>query len=100
MACIMGLRFAWEHVILAVTSGMTNLNASSSNISWRNEIETSVRSQKRWKISSGKLRRSGLCDLIRVDLFARRDKIYRTSVFGSDKSSAGKLFLIFSLEDR
>ena len=47
---------------------------------------------KRGETSSGKLRRSGLCDPIGADILATRDKRYRTGVRGDAKSSAGNFF--------
>ena len=44
------------------------------------------------EISSEKLRHGGPCDVIIVNLFATRDKRYRTIICGSGESSVGNLF--------
>ena len=46
------------------------------------------------EIFLGKLHHSGPCNTIRVDIFATLDKIYGASVYGSGKSSVGKLFAL------
>ena len=44
------------------------------------------------EISSGKLRHSGLCEPVEVDIFATCEKIYSKCILGVGKSSTRKLF--------
>ena len=56
--------------------------------------EQNQRTQKdSGEISSGDLRRGGLCGAIGVDISATRDKGYVTGVSGDRKSSAGNCFV-------
>ena len=50
-ARIMGLGFAWAHIISEVTSGMENPNAGGSNIRQRNGRDIFLRSPK-WRVNS------------------------------------------------
>ena len=81
LSCVMGLMFAWAHVILAVILGMINPNAVVSNIGQKNWIEIFMQSPKRRinlirKVTPQWSMRSNW-----GAFFSTRDKRYGTSVY-------------------